>query len=196
MSGRRAVFFDRDGTLNRDVGYVTHVDDFELLPRAAAAVRRVNEAGMLAILATNQAGVARGYFPEWMIERTHEKLQRELAAKGARLDAIYYCPYFPESKDPAYAVDSQLRKPYPGMLLKAAEEHGVDLARSYMVGDKYSDLECGWAAGCRAVFILTGYGRGDMNLWGDDWPRPPDILAEDAHHAVDKILDETAGAGG
>ena len=122
-----AVFFDRDGTLNRDVGYVTHLDLYELLPRAAAAVRKVNEAGWLAILITNQAGVARGYFPEIMIDKVHRKLQEELGGKGARLDAIYYCPHVPNGDDPVYALDCQMRKPYPGMILKAAAEHGVDL---------------------------------------------------------------------
>lgn len=190
MSGRPAIFFDRDGTLNRDVGYVTHLDDFELLPRAAAAVRVANEKGLLAILATNQAGVARGYFPETMIHHVHEKLQADLATKGASLDALYYCPHHPSSEDPDYALDSDLRKPKPGMLLKAAEEHGIDLTKSYMIGDKYSDLECGWAAGCRSVFVLTGYGRGTMNLYGDGWPRPPDILAEDAYHGMKLILEE------
>ena len=192
MSGRAAVFFDRDGVLNRDVGYITHLDDYELLPRSAAAVRRVNEAGLLVIVATNQAGAARGYFPESMIGRVHEKLREELERKGARLDALYFCPYLPGSVIPALDKDSDLRKPKPGMLLKAASEHGVDMAASYMIGDKYSDLECGWAAGCKGAFVLTGYGRGERDLYGDTWPRQPDIVAEDAYHAVEQIL---AGRG-
>lgn len=193
MRERGAVFFDRDGTLNRDVGYVTHLDDFILLPRAAAAVRKVNKSGMMAILATNQAGVARGYFPEEMVARVHDKLVSELAKKEAHLDAIYYCPYHPGSEVSEYAVDSPARKPGPGMLLQAAREHGVDLSKSYMIGDKYSDLECGWAAGCRSAFILSGYGRGTMDLFGSKWPRPPDILAEDVYQAVTLILEEREG---
>ena len=192
MSGRPAVFFDRDGTLNVDVGYVTHLDQLRLLPRAAAAVRMVNEAGWLAILATNQAGVARKYFPEWMIGKVHEKLQEELAKKGARLDAVYYCPHLPDADEPAYRKDCPMRKPHPGMLLKAAEEHGADLARSFMLGDKYSDLQAGWAAGCRAILLLTGYGRGERELRGKGWPRPPDGVAEDAHHAVETLLADAA----
>ena len=105
MSGKAAVFFDRDGVLSREVGYVTHLDDYRLYPRSAAAVRCVNEAGMLAILATNQAGAARGYFPLEMIDRVHEKLADELASQGARLDAIYSCPYHPSSGDPELALD-------------------------------------------------------------------------------------------
>lgn len=194
MSGRPTVFFDRDGTLNRDVGYVTHLDDYELLPRAAAAVRLVNERGWLAILVTNQAGVARGYFPEWMVGKVHEKLQRELALRDAKLDAMYYCPHLPDAKEAAYAKDCRMRKPYAGMLLKAAEEYGVDLARSYMLGDKYSDLECGWAAGCTSVLLLTGYGRGELELRGAGWPRQPDMIAEDAYHAVEQILQEASAA--
>ena len=190
MSGRPAVFFDRDGTLNVDVGYVTHLDQLRLLPRAAAAVRMVNEAGWLAILATNQAGVARKYFPEWMIGKVHERLQEELAKKGARLDAVYYCPHLPDADEPAYRKDCPMRKPHPGMLLKAAEEHGADLARSFMLGDKYSDLQAGWAAGCRSIHLLTGYGRGERELRGKTWPRPPDWVAEDAYQAVEFILEK------
>lgn len=188
---RRAVFFDRDGTLNRDVGYVTHLDVYELLPRAAAAVRKVNEAGWLAVLITNQAGVARGYFPESMLEKVHRKLQSELAAEGARLDAVYYCPHVPNGDDPDYAVDCKMRKPYPGMIFKAAAEHGIDLEKSVMLGDKYSDLEAGWRAGCRSGLLLTGYGRGERALRGAAWPRPPDFVAEDAYHAVEIILNES-----
>ncbi len=186
-----AVFFDRDGTLNRDVGYVTHLDVYELLPRAAAAVRKVNEAGWLAILITNQAGVARGYFPETMIEKVHRKLQDELGAKSARLDAVYYCPHVPSGDDLDYAIDCKMRKPYPGMILKAAEEHDVDLEKSVMLGDKYSDLEAGWRAGCRSGLVLSGYGRGERELRGAQWPRQPDFVAEDAYHAVELILRET-----
>lgn len=188
MPGKPAVFFDRDGTLNRDVGYVTHLDAYELLPRAAAAVRRVNEAGWLAILVTNQAGVARGYFPESMVEAAHGKLRDELRAEGARLDAIYYCPHAPNGDVPAYAIDCRMRKPYPGMILKAGEERGVDLEKSVMLGDKYSDLEAGWRAGCGAGLLLTGYGRGERELRGARWPRQPDFVAEDAYHAVENVL--------
>ena len=187
---RRAVFFDRDGTLNRDVGYVTHLDVYELLPRAAAAVRKVNEAGWLAVLITNQAGVARGYFPESMLEKVHRKLQSELAAEGARIDAVYYCPHVPNGDDPDYAVDCKMRKPYPGMIFKAAAEHGIDLEKSVMLGDKYSDLEAGWRAGCKSGLLLTGYGRGEKDLRGAQWPRQPDFVAEDAYHAVEIILNE------
>lgn len=187
---RPAVFFDRDGTLNRDVGYVTHLDVYELLPRAAAAVRKVNEAGWLAILITNQAGVARGYFPESMLEKVHHKLQDELGGKGARLDAIYYCPHVPNGDNPDYAIDCKMRKPYPGMILKAATEHNVDLGKSIMLGDKYSDLEAGWGAGSASGLVLTGYGRGERELRGAQWPRRPDFVAQDAYQAVEIIMGE------
>ena len=188
MPMRPAIFFDRDGTLNRDVGYVTHLDIYELLPRAAAAVRKVNEAGWLAILITNQAGVARGYFPESFLERVHRKLRNELGTKGARLDAIYYCPHAPNGDVPGYMIDCKMRKPYPGMVLKAAAECDVDLERSVMLGDKYSDLEAGWRAGCRSSLLLTGYGRGERELRGSQWPRQPDFVAQDAYHAVEIVL--------
>ena len=162
------------------MGYVTHLDVYELLPRAAAAVRKVNEAGWLAILITNQAGVARGYFPESMLRKVHCKLQDELGDKGARLDAIYYCPHVPNGDDPAYSIDCKMRKPFPGMILKAAAEHDIDLGKSIMLGDKYSDLEAGWRAGCTSGLLLTGYGRGERELRGAQWPRQPDFVAQDA----------------
>jgi D-glycero-D-manno-heptose 1,7-bisphosphate phosphatase len=195
LSGKAAVFFDRDGVLNREVGYVTHLDDYTLYPRSAAAVRCVNEAGMLAILVTNQAGAARRYFPKEMIDRVHEKLVSELASGGAHLDAIYYCPYHPNSDDPELAIDSDMRKPKPGMLFQAARDHVIDLARSYMIGDKYTDVECGWAAGCQGAYVLTGYGRGSRDHFGGGWSREPDILTEDAYQAVQMILAEQEKSG-
>ena len=154
-------------------------------------MRKVNEAGWLAILITNQAGVARG-----LLLRIHDRKGASQssgtnwAARARGLDAIYYCPYVPNGDVPAYALDSKMRKPYPGMILKAAEEHGVDLEKSVMLGDKYSDLEAGWRAGCKSGLVLTGYGRGERELRGAQWPRRPDFVAEDAYHAVEIILNE------
>ena len=149
-----AVFFDRDGVLNREVGYVTHVDDYTLYPRSAAAVRCVNEAGMLAILVTNQAGAARGYFPKEMIDRVHEKLVAELAKGGAHLDAIYYCPYHPSSDDPELAIDSDMRKPKPGMLLEAKVKYGINMKNSWMIGDKEADILAANNAGIGNTILL------------------------------------------
>ena len=121
MSKRRAVFKDRDGTISEEVGYVNHVSRYRVFPFAAEAIRTLTGAGWLAILVTNQAGVARGYFAEEMIGRVHEVLTAELAHGGARLDAIYYCPHHPSVGEPPYRLDCDCRKPRPGLLRRAAE---------------------------------------------------------------------------
>ena len=153
-----AVFLDRDGTLIREEHYLSRPEQVSLLPGAAAAVRTLNEAGMPVVVVTNQAGVARGIFPESRIAEVHARLADLLAVEGARVDAFYHCPHHPSANIDAYRCDCECRKPRPGLLRTAARELGLDLSRSWMVGDKRSDLEAGAAAGCRTVLVRTGYG--------------------------------------
>ena len=189
MSGsRRAVFMDRDGTISEEVGYVNHVSRYRVFPFAARAVRALNEAGWLAVLITNQAGVARGYFEEEMIGRVHGVLAEELKLAGARLDAVYYCPHHPSVGEPPYRFDCDCRKPRPGLIRRAAEELGIDLRRSWMVGDRYSDTELARNAGVRAAFVLTGYGRGEHEHQSHAWKHRPDLVAENLLEAVKKIV--------
>lgn len=186
--GRPAVFLDRDGTISEEIGYITDPSRFRLLPGAAAAVRRLNLAGIPAILASNQSGPARGYYGEDTVRAVLAEMRRQLAAEGARLDAVYYCPHLPGGTVREYAEDCDCRKPRPGMLRRAAAEHGLDLARSFMVGDKDSDVAAARRAGCRAVLVLTGYGReewADRDRWREI---TPDYVAEDLAEAVDWIL--------
>ena len=189
MSGaRRAVFMDRDGTISEEVGYVNHVSRYRAFPFAAEAVRALNEAGWLAVLVTNQAGVARGYFKEELIGEVHRVLAEELERGGARLDAVYYCPHHPTVGEPPYRFDCDCRKPRPGLLLRAARELGLDLSRCWMVGDRYSDTELARNAGAHSAFVLTGYGRGEFEHQGDSWPHKPDLIAENLLEAVRKIV--------
>ena len=187
---RPAVFIDRDGTISEEVGYVNHVSRYRVLPFAAEAVRTLNERGWLAVLVTNQAGVARGYFEEEMIGRVHGRLAAELEKGGARLDAVYYCPHHPSVGEPPYRLDCDCRKPRPGLIRRAAEELNVDLRRSWMVGDRYSDTEFARNAGVRAAFVLTGYGRGEYEHQSHAWKHRPDLVAEDLLEAVRKIISE------
>ena len=186
--GRRAVFIDRDGTISEEVGYVNHVSRYRVFPFAARAVRALNEAGWLAVLVTNQAGVARGYFVEEMIGRVHGVLASELERDGARLDAVYYCPHHPSVGEPPYRFDCDCRKPRPGLIRRAAEELGLDLARSWMVGDRYSDTELARNAGVRAALVLTGYGRGEYEHQSHAWQHRPDLVAENLLEAVREII--------
>jgi D-glycero-D-manno-heptose 1,7-bisphosphate phosphatase len=185
---RRAVFIDRDGTISEEVGYVNHVSRYRVFPFAAEAVRALNEAGWLAVLVTNQAGVARGYFEEEMIGRVHALLAAELEEGGARLDAVYYCPHHPSVGEPPYRFDCDCRKPRPGLIRRAAEELGIDLEHSWMVGDRHSDTELARNAGVRAAFVLTGYGRGEHEHQGHAWNHRPDLVAENLLEAVKKII--------
>ena len=145
---RGAIFFDRDGVLNEDRGFVHRIEDFRWIDGAREAVRLVNQAGLLAIVATNQSGVARGLYGEDEVRRLHEWMAGDLAAFGARIDAFYYCPYHESGSDPRYAVaDHPDRKPNPGMILRAMRDLSIDPARALIIGDRESDLAAGRNAG-------------------------------------------------
>lgn len=155
---RDAVFLDRDGTLIEEVHYLARPEQVRLIPGAAEAVRRLNHLGVLVVVVTNQAGVARGYFPESRVAEVHAHLAMLLAEQGARVDAFYFCPHHPTEGAGAYRVACDCRKPRPGMLLAAARDLDIDLSRSWMIGDKPCDAEAGRAAGCRSVLVRTGHG--------------------------------------
>jgi D-glycero-D-manno-heptose 1,7-bisphosphate phosphatase len=185
---RRAVFMDRDGTISEEVGYVNHPTRYRVFPYAAEAVRLLNEQGWLAVLVTNQAGVARGYFTEEMIGTVHDSLQTELERGGARLDAIYYCAHHPSVGEPPYRFDCDCRKPKPGLIKRAAGDFEIELDESWMIGDRYSDIELARNAGVRACFVLSGYGRGEWEYQRTAWKHQPDMVAEDLLEAVRKII--------
>lgn len=190
-TGRPAVFLDRDGTINEQMGYVNHLSRFQLLPGVARAIRGLNEAGLPVVVVTNQSGLARGYFPESLLEAVHAELHRLLAREGAHLDGLYICPHHPEAREERFRLDCDCRKPRPGLLERAAAELGLDLGRSYMVGDRWSDLRCGAAVGATTVLVLTGYGRGDAAYVGPGQTVQPDHVAEDLEAAARWILDRT-----
>ena len=185
---RRAVFLDRDGTVADEVGYVNHASRIRLLSGSAEAVKRIREAGFLAVVVTNQAGVARDYFEEFVVHQANRRLVELLEREGAALDGIYYCPHHPREGAPPYRQDCQCRKPRPGMLLQAAEDLGIDLTRSYMVGDGLVDVGAARAAGVLPVMVLTGYGRGHLEHRRSRWTVEPEHIAEDLSAAVDWIL--------
>lgn len=160
MSGtRRAVFLDRDGTLNEEVGYLYRPADLVWTPGAVEAVRRLNDAGWLVIVVTNQAGVARGFYTEADVEALHAHMQAELARAGAHVDAFYYSPYHPEAAVERYRRASACRKPGPDLYTRAIAEWDVDAAASATVGDKATDLIPARALGMQTILVETGYGR-------------------------------------
>lgn len=143
----RAVFFDRDGTLNEEVHYLHKIEDFKWIDGAIDAIKYCNDNGYLAIVITNQSGVARGYYPESDIMKLYEWMNTDLAKHGAHLDGIYYCPHHPTGKVKEYAIECDCRKPKSGMLLQAQRDHDIDLKASYLIGDGARDVECAEAAG-------------------------------------------------
>jgi D-glycero-D-manno-heptose 1,7-bisphosphate phosphatase len=179
---------DRDGTISEEIGYVNHPSRYRVFPYSAEAVRLLNEAGWLAILVTNQAGVARGYFTEELITAVHDVLKQELSKRGAELDAIYYCAHHPTVGEAPYRFDCDCRKPKPGLIERAAAEFDIDLRQSWMIGDRYSDIELARNAGVHSAFVLSGYGRGEWEYQRAAWKHEPELVAEDLLEAVRRIV--------
>jgi D-glycero-D-manno-heptose 1,7-bisphosphate phosphatase len=188
---RGAVFLDRDGVLNYEIGYIRNLNDLNLIPGVAQAVRTLNDHGILTCLITNQSGTARGYYPLDHIHALNQRLLDLLYQEaGAKLDAVYYCPYLnPDAGgiDPNFTGWSTWRKPNTGMLIAAAWEHDLDLSHSYVVGDKATDIDLAHNAGCRSILVQTGYGEAILQGTYQHQARP-DYVASDLARAVDWIL--------
>ncbi len=150
---RKAIFLDRDGTLNPDPGYISNPDDFNLYEGVAEALHRLQQAGFLLILITNQSGIARGLITPEQLAEIHAKMQKQLARAGARIDAIYHCPHHPDFPHKDGLTECDCRKPQPGMVLRAIKEHAVDAATSYVVGDRSSDIKIGLKTGITPILI-------------------------------------------
>jgi D-glycero-D-manno-heptose 1,7-bisphosphate phosphatase len=176
----KAIFMDRDGTVSEEVGYMVSAALYKPFPWTGPAIRKINESGMKAVLITNQSGVERGYFPESLVHEVHEILRAEIERHHARLDAIYFCPHHPETGCPC-------RKPRPGLLLRAQQELGIDLAQSYMIGDRYLDVDAAYAAGVRPVLVMTGNGREEHAKY-KHLPQQPHFLAENLLKAIESII--------
>lgn len=156
---RRAIFLDRDGTLLEEAGYLDRLERLVFFPYSIDAVRLLNRAGFAVVVITNQAGIARGIVRESFVDEAHRHIRERLEAGGAHVDAFYYCPHHPDAVVASLRQDCDCRKPRPGMFRRAAEEHGLDLARSFTIGDRWHDLQAGAAIGATGVLVRTGYGR-------------------------------------
>ena len=188
MPGKSAVFLDRDGTINEQMGYINHISRFHLLPGVANAIKRLNDAHIPVIVVSNQSGLARGYFPEELLTAVHKKMDEQLAEKGARVDAVYYCPHHPEAKEERFRKACNCRKPKPGLIFTAAKELELDPEKSFVVGDRWSDIKTAAACGARSVLVRTGYGRGDEEYIGPFQEIQPHKKCDDLQDAVDWIL--------
>jgi len=189
---RPALFMDRDGTISEEVGYVNHPSRFRLFPYTADAIKLLNDNGWLAIVVTNQAGVARGYFAEDVIVQIHDQVRKDLENASAKLDAIYYCAHHPSVGEPPYRLDCDCRKPKTGLIDRAAADFDIDLERSWMVGDRYGDIELARNARLHSAFVLSGYGRGEWEFQRSSWKLEPEVVAEDLLEAVKTIIERDA----
>jgi len=183
----RAVFMDRDGTICEEVGYLDSIERLRLIPRSGAAIKLLNDRGLKAVVVTNQSGVARGFFPESLLPELHAELARQLRQEGGHLDGIYYCPHHPSEGNEPYLRVCDCRKPASGLLLRAAADLGLDLQASYVIGDHYSDVECGQRVGAKGILVLTGHG-GEALAQKGNWGTPPDYIAPDLYAAVEWVI--------
>ena len=165
---RAAVFLDRDGTINEEIGYMDRLEKLRLIPCAAEAIRLINASGMKTVVVTNQSGIARGLFDEAFVFQVHTRLREMLRAEGAWIDAFYFCPHHPTEGRGDYLRGCECRKPAPGLFLRAASELHLDPARSYMVGDTLEDIEAGARAGTQGILVRTGYGKEAVAELGPD----------------------------
>jgi len=177
MGKHKAVFLDRDGTINVEVEYLSRVEDFQFIPGVPWALRCLKHAGYLLVVVTNQSGIARGLYDEAQLEAVHRHMHEDLASYSAGVDACYFCPHHPHHGKGDYLKECGCRKPLPGMLEQAALDLDIDLAGSYMIGDKLADVEAGLAAGCTPMLVLTGYGSSEVDRLPSGVEAYPDLLA-------------------
>lgn len=184
--GRRAVFLDRDGTIIEEAGYPDSLDRIVFFPFSVDAVRTLNAGGFAVVVVTNQSGIARGIVPEPFVGEAHRYIAARLEAGGARIDGFYYCPHHPDAIDPSLRGPCDCRKPQPGLLHRAAADLGLDLARSFVVGDRWKDLGAARAVGARGVLVRTGVGREQEQQ--DDVRLPGVAIVDDLAAAAAWIL--------
>jgi D-glycero-D-manno-heptose 1,7-bisphosphate phosphatase len=179
---RPAVFLDRDGTINEQMGYINHLSRFVLIPGAGEAIRLLNEHGLLAIIASNQSGVGRDYFPPELVDEVNSHMEDQLQKEGASIDGIFTCPHHPDE-------GCGCRKPKTGLIRQASEAFYIDLENSYVVGDRCSDMEFAHRANLKGILVKTGYGRGEMEFVLPKSPFKPSHIANDLLDAVKWIID-------
>ncbi len=187
----KAIFLDRDGTLNVDVGYLHQLKDLELFPWTVDALRLLKRAGYELIIVTNQSGLAQGLIAPGFVEACHDEMRRRLQAGGADLDALYYCPHHPRGSVAGLSVDCRCRKPSPGMIEDAVRDRGIDPAASWVIGDKWLDVDLGHAVGARSILVRTGWGA------EQEEKRAPgqrvEAVCDNLMHAVSVILADEMG---
>jgi len=182
----KAVFLDRDGVINKDPPHYAHrLDQLSLIDGSGPAIRMLNDRGFVVIVITNQSGIAKGYYTEEDMHIFNNAMREILIEQyGASIDAVYFCPHHPKAKVEKYRADCSCRKPLPGMLIAGGDRFGIDFRSSFLVGDKWSDIEAGRAVGCRTILVQTGHGAGEYQREN----QPLDFLAADLSDAVQNFI--------
>jgi D-glycero-D-manno-heptose 1,7-bisphosphate phosphatase len=187
---RPAVFIDRDGTVNEQMGYINHISRFVMLPGAAEAIRLLNRHQYLAIIVSNQSGVARGYYPIGLVDEVHAHMRALMEKEGAFVDGIFFCPHYEKGSVPEYSIECDCRKPRTGLIEKAGKAFEIDMDNSYVIGDRYSDIELALRSGMKGILVTTGYGQGDIDYVFPRLSFKPAHIARDLLHGVRWIIEE------
>jgi D-glycero-D-manno-heptose 1,7-bisphosphate phosphatase len=187
-TGFPAVFLDRDGVINEEVGFVNHESRFRILPGVAEGIRMLKDTGFLCIVVTNQPGVGMGVFPEDLVMKLHRRMKEILGGAGAHLDGIYYCPHHEHAVIKEYRCRCPNRKPEPGMMKMAAQDLSIDFGASYLIGDRGVDIEAAGRAGVRPVLVETGYGKGEWLYRRHTWKCHPIFIAKNLKDAARRII--------
>lgn len=180
----KVIFLDRDGTINEERGYINDLSRLKLLPKVAEALKILKDKGFKLIVITNQSGPARGYFPEELVFKANELLQKRLIKKGVSIDDFFVCLHHPNDNCPC-------RKPKPGLILKALEKYPIDLSKSYLIGDKIIDIETAQNMGIKGILVLTGYGKGELKYVAPKKNITPYFVAKDLKEAAEFILKDS-----
>jgi len=188
-----AVFIDRDGTINEQLGYINHLSRFVILPGVSEAVSLLNKNNFWAIIVSNQGGVARGYHPLELVHEIHAFLKSSLKKQGAIIDGVFFCPHHPAGVVQEYSSDCDCRKPKPGLIGQALEAFDIDMSNSYVVGDRYVDIELASRLNLKGILVKTGYGLGEIAYILPRKAIKPAYIAEDLLGAVKWILNEDKG---
>jgi D-glycero-D-manno-heptose 1,7-bisphosphate phosphatase len=182
-----AVFIDRDGCLIHELGYISKLKNIKFFKRSFDALRLLQENGFKIVIVTNQSGVARGYFPESFVKKTHLYIAAELKKKGLKIDAYYYCPHHRKATIAKYRKDCDCRKPRQGMIKKAVKKFNLDLRQSFTMGDKLSDVKLGHNGKMKGILVQTGFGRWQKTLIGKERVKP-DFIAKDFYSGAKWVV--------
>ena len=183
----KAIFLDRDGTVNEEMGYINHPDRFIIFPFVGESIKIFNQLDFLVIIITNQSGIARGYYTESLVNELHDRLIREMEKQGARISAIYYCPHHPTEGKGEYRKECDCRKPKPGLVLRAMKEFQISLQDSCLIGDRYQDVIMAKRLEMKAGLVLTGYGLGEFTYQQNNWEQNPDLIGKDLLEVAQRL---------